>query len=852
MQFGIINSMREKLSNPSGLSLGFRLFLLLIFVFGAFLFKLNDFAKSAAGDVTLTASAFSDTDAEDTFNASQWVIRDSGSTVYDQVAGAVTSITVSGSTFTNGTTYFWKVRYQDQHTVWSDYSAESSFVYNDGGATPTPGASTAAPSGTATVSGTSTSTASSTTSSTATASATVSASATVTASCMFGWQDWDGDGIAESCGDPQPINIIYVPEDQVDFCAGSKVKITYYFRKTYVNGGAEETLEGYQALADLTTGDGGPVHDLYLSLDGGSVYTRIAEDFDPMPGASISKLPSPLKSIASSVRFNYKDVNFLKVTKYFDIPSNMISDPSKARFLVYVRNQGEYHEIPDDYPGIVLDSGGRDLGDSFVAPNLSDAGTYAYYSGPSSSGDVMDITNSIQSKDCDLTASSPVPPGAPTCDYDFVTPIKGETFQTLRISEIIWKALGGSQTQTTIPGITATASSTVTSSSPKANLYLSKNGGSTYQGIASDLTGTSYSHYFSNTDATTRAKLRIDHVNQAGEIISTCYSDLFKIAGNGGVGGTGLFGTIPRTTSSLLVLGSLLASILSFLLTAVASIPFLQRLANTLFALFAPPAWPGKKPSWGFVYDSISKRPLKDVVLRIFAEPSGRLRSSVKSNINGAFGFILPPGKYSLIASLMGYDFPSKLIIGNTDGKFLSVYKGGDLDVIGDGQQKAQVNINVPLDRTTMSTFDVIQVRTLATISRFFQTIRLPIMILGTIAAVYLLVKDHRTVDYIIGALYVVLWAIEIRNMLKKKAFGMVRDTAGNPLFMALVRVLDSRGRLKLTVATGDDGKFQLFLDPGVYRLDVSRGGYRSIRTELFKIDKIQDIGRLDLRLQKL
>jgi hypothetical protein len=200
----------------------------------------------------------------------------------------------------------------------------------------------------------------------------------------------------------------------------------------------------------------------------------------------------------------------------------------------------------------------------------------------------------------------------------------------------------------------------------------------------------------------------------------------------------------------------------------------------------------------------------------------------------------------------MGYEFPSKLIIGNTDGKFLSVYKGGNLDVAGDGQQKAQVDINVPLDRATMTTLDVIQVRTLATISRFFQTIRLPFMIIGTIAAGYLLFKDHRIIDYVIGILYVVLWAVEIKNMLKKKAYGMVRDTAGNPVSMALIRAIDQRGRLKFTSATGDDGKFQLFLDPGVYRLDVSRGGYRNIRTELFKIDKIQDIGRLDLRLQKL
>ncbi|MFH1855178.1 MAG: hypothetical protein ABH810_02100 [bacterium] len=182
--------MREKDITPRGKGLGITVFLGLFLVTVFLLFRLTDFA-SAASDVTLTGSAFSDTDAEDTFQASQWVIRDSGGTVYDQVAGAVTSISVPGATFTSGTTYYWKVRYQDQHDVWSLYSDENSFVY--GGGTPTV---TPTPSSTTTV--------------TSTPSSTPTPSATSTF-CQPGEYEWFCGEESCFCGDPQLRNAIYVP-----------------------------------------------------------------------------------------------------------------------------------------------------------------------------------------------------------------------------------------------------------------------------------------------------------------------------------------------------------------------------------------------------------------------------------------------------------------------------------------------------------------------------------------------------------------------------------------------------------------------------------------------------------------
>ena len=142
------------------------LVLVLAFLFIGALDLVYPFGRpiGAAGAVTLAGSSYIDSDAEDTHTASQWVVRNSGGTVFDSGTDAVnlTSITLASTYFTGGTTYYWKVRFEDQHSYWSDYSTESSFVY--------PSGETATPSPTPSAS----SSLSSTTTSTATSSSTVS------------------------------------------------------------------------------------------------------------------------------------------------------------------------------------------------------------------------------------------------------------------------------------------------------------------------------------------------------------------------------------------------------------------------------------------------------------------------------------------------------------------------------------------------------------------------------------------------------------------------------------------------------------------------------------------------------
>ena len=84
---------------------------------------------------TLEASVFSDPDSGDAHAASQWQMTmkagDYGSLIFDNAHAAgssLTSIVVSSCNLSPDTTYYWRVRYQDNHGAWSDWSEESSFT----------------------------------------------------------------------------------------------------------------------------------------------------------------------------------------------------------------------------------------------------------------------------------------------------------------------------------------------------------------------------------------------------------------------------------------------------------------------------------------------------------------------------------------------------------------------------------------------------------------------------------------------------------------------------------------------------------------------------------------------------
>ncbi|MBU7004913.1 MAG: hypothetical protein HXS50_05060, partial [Theionarchaea archaeon] len=81
----------------------------------------------------LESSAFSDPDPEDVHNASQWQVTttpgDYSDPIFDSGWDGIELVNMLlPETLDEGTTYFWRVRHQDDNGAWSAWSSESSFT----------------------------------------------------------------------------------------------------------------------------------------------------------------------------------------------------------------------------------------------------------------------------------------------------------------------------------------------------------------------------------------------------------------------------------------------------------------------------------------------------------------------------------------------------------------------------------------------------------------------------------------------------------------------------------------------------------------------------------------------------
>lgn len=388
----------------------------------------------------------------------------------------------------------------------------------------------------------------------------------------------------------------------------------------------------------------------------------------------------------------------------------------------------------------------------------------------------------------------------------------------------------------------------------KVNIALSRDGGKTVSDpllMRGDNTGfftvTVLDRYISN-----KAVLQFVGLDKNDKVISYCESERFKIKGPFGGGGLGHFGRDALPV--VLFLGALVSSV-PLLLMLVAMIPSISRSLSRLGLLFMPPAWPKEKPAWGIIYDAVSKKPIARAVMRIFSEPDGKQRDIQTSNEKGEFGFLVPKGEYSIIASATGFSFPSHILIADRDGKYTNLYRGGKITVSASSQEdskKAPISINIPMDPSRLAVFDLAVVGTLNFVHKFTTTIRIPIMLIGTLVSIYLSAKYSRFIDWFVLGLYIILWALEFRDLFKKKTYGIIVDERQNPVSLAIVRIIDLQGKIVTTVVTGDDGKFFANINPGTYRFDIVKPGYRSTRSKPYQISKLQDLHRVKIVLAKI
>lgn len=104
-----------------------------------------------------------------------------------------------------------------------------------------------------------------------------------------------------------------------------------------------------------------------------------------------------------------------------------------------------------------------------------------------------------------------------------------------------------------------------------------------------------------------------------------------------------------------------------------------------------------RKLPWGTVYDSVTKEPLDPAYVVLMDENENSLKESI-TDLDGRYGFFVPPAKFKIVANKTNYTFPSKRLAGkSSDFLYTNLYFGENLNPLE--FPTGIINKNIPMDR---------------------------------------------------------------------------------------------------------------------------------------------------------
>lgn len=182
-----------------------------------------------------------------------------------------------------------------------------------------------------------------------------------------------------------------------------------------------------------------------------------------------------------------------------------------------------------------------------------------------------------------------------------------------------------------------------------------------------------------------------------------------------------------------------------------------------------------RRQEYGFVYNSVSKEPIPQVIVRAYNIKDELVGTSV-TNQYGIFEFKLEAGQYNLGFSVSGYTFPSKIVVGKEDYPMENIYHGEVVHL--SEQEKPQ--FAVPVDPVKSQKFKV-GLAIMRNRIRVLMKLLMPVLLLaGLLLAVYMYRHYPNIWNLVVLLSYVpsIVIALVSSRQVKEK-YGLVKDVLG-------------------------------------------------------------------------
>lgn len=257
-------------------------------------------------------------------------------------------------------------------------------------------------------------------------------------------------------------------------------------------------------------------------------------------------------------------------------------------------------------------------------------------------------------------------------------------------------------------------------------------------------------------------------------------------------------------------------------------LPFLQYLFTAPILFF----WRRRRKGYGVVYNAIAKTPIDLAVVRLFkiedeaSDARGRLVKSRVTDKGGRYFFLVQPGKYRLMVTKSGFQFPSEYLKGEKiDGSYLDVYHGEVVEVTADN---AVIIVNIPLDPSQAAAYhEPSSIRR----RKVLRGVQQGMAVVGVLAAITfaLLRPTIFSVGMVVVQIVVYLLVRRLVRPYKPTNWGIVYDQeTGRPLSRVVARIFEPKyDKVLETQVTDSRGHYAFMLGSNTYYATFEKQGFK-------------------------
>ena len=274
------------------------------------------------------------------------------------------------------------------------------------------------------------------------------------------------------------------------------------------------------------------------------------------------------------------------------------------------------------------------------------------------------------------------------------------------------------------------------------------------------------------------------------------------------------------TTTGVVSAGVAVVAVNGFTVIDLLSLPF--RLWGLLLSALGLKK---RNRPWGTVYDSVTKQPIDPAYVTLNKVGTNEENTSI-TDLDGRYGFLVAPGKYTIIANKTNYIFPSQKLLGKTeDVLYSNLYFGQEIDTQGVGDI---INKNVPLDPIKFDWNEFVkgEKKLMKYYSRREKIVKILtdwIFRIGLVVSLVSLFLVTAPYNYIILGLYIILLVLR-KFGLRQKTLGSLTEKDGTPLSFAIIRVFSADLNVEITNKVADKiGRYFCLVNKGKYFIKVEK-----------------------------